>query len=141
MTLSQVSTVIAARIAAVPALAALGSLLPFDELADAVAFDTALAAAIDAKGVAFVMPEPEIASAQPDAYGHPIARVSIELQVPESVAVAHTPSGLALVDAVVAAVCARSGTSVEEITFEAYEKDESSGLVVRLLSFSAQVAF
>jgi hypothetical protein len=136
--LDTIQTLIVSRVAAVPALAALGSVLVFDPLADANDPTTGakklIADRLRDPGVCLEIGLPQIPLAENSDTGATDADVEVELYLAESPVKPHTPTGLALVQRVITAV--RVPADRHDITLIGYDTAKhESGYILHVLTF------
>jgi hypothetical protein len=135
MNLAGIQPFIAAQIAADAPLAAFGAVLQFDPAADPKTTADAIAARVLSAGVAIEVDVPGVARVS-DPLGASTLECSFDLFVSESLATAHSPSGLALVDAVIAAVRHRTAN----LRLDGYEHARTAqGTLLHILSFSQAI--
>lgn len=139
MTLSEIQPVIAARIAAVPALAAFGAILIEDPSEDPKVTTDAISARLRATGVCIEVGVPSILNSVNTGSGGTFSRISAVVYVAEAPMVAHSPAKLPLVDAVVEALRDQRATnrSLELIDYEPVGTEQ--GYVLHLITVGAGV--
>ncbi|RME67489.1 MAG: hypothetical protein D6781_13090 [Verrucomicrobia bacterium] len=104
MTLSGLQSAAQALINADAALAAFGSPLLFDPATDEAALAASITDRLEATGVAIVVGYVEAGRVGGSARGGALLQAELDLYIAESRTVAHSPSGLDLVEAAIAAM-------------------------------------
>lgn len=142
ISLPQVQAAAAAKLSAVPALAAFGAPILFDLHAEPEAAANAIAARIRATGVCLEIGD-AVAPSPASAVGGGLNQLSVEFQLfaAEKTGGTHSPNGKALVNLIVAAICADQLPNEQGFSCTGYDAAVSeSGYVMHVIGFSIQVA-
>lgn len=142
ISLSQVQAAAAAKLSAVPSLAAFGAPLLFDLHAEPEAAANAISARIRSAGVCLEVGD-VVAPSPASAVGGGLNQLSVEFSVfaAEKTGGTHSPKGKALVNLIVAAICADQLPNEQGFACTGYDAAVSeSGYVLHVIGFSIQVA-
>lgn len=142
ISLSQVQTAAAAKLSAVSTLAAFGAPILFDLHAEPEAAANAISARIRSAGVAIEIGD-VVAPAPAFAVGGGLSQLSVEFSIfaAEKTGGAHSPKGKALVNLIIAALCADQLPNEQGFACTGYDAAVGeSGYVLHVIGFSIQVA-
>lgn len=135
MTLAAIQAFVATQIAADASLAAFGAALQFDPAADPKTTADAINERIRTAGVCIEVDVPGVARVA-DPLGASTLECSFDVFVSEGLATAHSPTGLALVDAVIAAVRHRA----PNLRLDSYEPARTAqGTLLHIIGFSQSI--
>ena len=139
MKFSAIQSYFAERLNADAALAALVPVLVFDEFTPEADTETAIDAALVARGVCIEVAEAD-ASGGETTSGRTGLLGGVTVFAAESLTVAHAPRGTALVEAIVAAACGQTLPGSQPVKCTGIQSRKSErGYILRVIDFTAPV--
>lgn len=137
---SDIQGLLAGYIAAVPALAAFGAAIQFDPFQDETASKDAISARLLNKGVCIEIGYPDTSGFSLAGEATTFLTATCDVFVSEAPQVAHSPSKLALGEAVIGACAKRHGNANKPIACTDWATAISeNGYVLQVLKFSVPV--
>lgn len=139
MNLTDCQAYFAARILDDPALGLLSEPIQYSLLDDERATAAVIKTCLAESGVAFVIDPPFADSAASSPLGATMLNATVLVMVAESPTVAHTPSGVGLVAAVISAITRRSASLHEQIACAGYDEGvDENGYALHVVEFRIQ---